>query len=150
MMLRTLVGSGHKITAATLPFAAAAIAANVIWPHVFALNLGRTPVAVGAALLAVGVPIWLTSAVQVAVHVPRGKLITTGPFAVARHPLYTSVALLVIPGAGLLFHSWIGVPIGAVLYAFARAWSGEEEQALRAAFPADYERYRSRVLLPWL
>ncbi len=150
MTLRTLIGSGHKIMAATLPFAAVAVAAAMLWPRVFALPRGPGVVVVGAVLLVIGVPMWLASVIQVAVHVPRGELITTGPFAIVRHPLYTSVALLVIPGAGLLFGSWVGLPIGAVLYVFSRAWSVEEEKELRRVFAADYERYRSRVLLPWL
>ena len=40
--------------------------------------------------------------------VPRGELITTGPFALVRHPLYTGVALLVLLGvlAGVLAGAW--------------------------------------------
>ncbi|MGO9310539.1 MAG: hypothetical protein ACLQDL_16150 [Spirochaetia bacterium] len=34
----------------------------------------------------------------VLIRVPQKKLITVGPNTVVRHPLYTSVALLVIPG----------------------------------------------------
>jgi protein-S-isoprenylcysteine O-methyltransferase Ste14 len=82
--------------------------------------------------------------------VPQKKLITTGPFAVVMHPLYTSVALLVIPGAGLLFDSWVGFGIGAVLYASSRLFSPSEEVILGKVFPTEYPLYRRKVLLPWL
>ena len=52
----------------------------------------------GVALLVIGVPAWLSSVVHVLVHVPQKRLITTGPFAVVPHPMYTSVSLLVLPG----------------------------------------------------
>jgi protein-S-isoprenylcysteine O-methyltransferase Ste14 len=104
----------------------------------------------GFLLLLIGVPLWLTSAFQILVSVPKGELITTGAFALMRHPLYTSVALLVIPGLGLVFGSWLGLTVGVVLYAWARLFARSEEQDLEARFPRDYPAYRKRVALPWL
>lgn len=66
------------------------------------------------------------------------------------HPLYTSVALLVIPGCGLVFDSWLGFAVGFVLYASTRRYARAEEQDLAARFGAEYAAYRRRVLLPWL
>jgi protein-S-isoprenylcysteine O-methyltransferase Ste14 len=102
MKLRALVGAGDRIAVLTLPFAVAGIAANVVWPSVFHMGLERPGLVAGIVLLAVGVPLWLTSVAQILVQVPKGKLIARGPFALVRHPLYTSVALLVIPGCGLV------------------------------------------------
>lgn len=39
---------------------------------------------------------------------PRRDLITTGPYALVQHPLYTGVALLVLPCVGFLCNSWLG------------------------------------------
>ena len=150
MQLKALVGAGDRIVGLTLPLALAGLAANILWPSAFRIGFGAVGTIVGIVLVAAGVPIWLTSAVQILASVPRGKLITSGPFALVLHPLYTSVALLVIPGCGLLLDSWLGFAIGSVLYASARLFAPSEERDLAARFPEDYPAYRKRVLLPWL
>ncbi len=81
----------------TLPFVAIGLIANILSPGWFAMGFGVTGVVIGIVLLAVGVPAWLCSVAMILIHVPRKKLITTGPFAVVVHPIYTSVALLVLP-----------------------------------------------------
>jgi proline iminopeptidase len=148
--LRALVGAGDRIAGLTAPFVFLGLAANVLWPSVFRTGLGPVGLAVGAALLVVGVPLWLTSAMQLLVLVPKGRLITGGPFALVLHPVYTSVALLVLPGLGLLLGSWLGVLLGGVLYAAARRFERSEERELATRFPDEYAAYRKRVLLPWL
>ncbi|HVW30638.1 MAG TPA: DUF998 domain-containing protein [Polyangiaceae bacterium] len=148
--IERLVGAGDRIMGAALPFAIVGIAANVLWPALFHLGLGATGVVLGGVLLAVGIPLWLTSAAQILLLVPKGKLITRGPFAIMIHPLYTSVALLVIPGAGLLFDSWLGFALGLVLYVASRHFVPSEEREMAERFPDRYSAYRKRVLLPWL
>jgi len=150
MRLKVLVGAGDRVMGLTLPFAAGGIAANLIWPRIFAMGFGPAGRIIGIVLLAVGVPLWITSVVQVLVNVPRKRLITTGPYALMLHPLYTSVAILVIPGCGLVFDTWVGFAIGVVLYICSRIFSVQEETVLTRYFSPDYEAYRARVLLPWL
>src|SRR5262252_5729080 len=106
-LIKTLVGAGDRIMGFLLPFAVVGLAANILWPSVFRMGFGTAGTIIGIVLVAIGVPIWITSAVQILLFVPRGELITSGPFALMLHPLYTSVALLVIPGCGLLFDSWL-------------------------------------------
>jgi protein-S-isoprenylcysteine O-methyltransferase Ste14 len=146
MRLRALVGAGDRIAGLTLPFAVVGIAANVIWPWAFHMGLGRPGLVAGIVLLAVGVPLWLTSAALILVEVPKGKLITRGPFALVLHPLYTSVALLVIPGCGLVLDTWVGPAIGTLLYVSSRIFSPREEKALESLFPSEYPSYRARVI----
>ena len=150
MHLKELVGAGDRIAALTLPLGALGLVANILWPAAFRMGLGPAGRLVGAAFLLVGVPLWLTSVVQILVHVPRGRLITGGPFAIVLHPIYTSVALLVLPGLGLLLESWLGPAVGALLYVSTRLFAPAEERELAARFPDAYPRYRRRVLLPWL
>jgi protein-S-isoprenylcysteine O-methyltransferase Ste14 len=150
MKLKALVGAGDRIVALTLPVAVAGIGANVVWPNAFAMGLGRVGLTAGAVLLAVGVPVWIWAVAQILVHVPRGRLITTGPFALVLHPIYTFVALLVIPGVGLIADTWVGFAIGGALYVSSRLFSPREEQELARSFPVEYPGYRARVILPWL
>jgi protein-S-isoprenylcysteine O-methyltransferase Ste14 len=88
--------------------------------------------------------------VLIAMRVPRGELITTGPYRWAKHPLYTSVGLLVLPSLGLLLDSWLGVAIGFVLYIASRILSPAEESELSQRFGQAWEAYCARVKLPWL
>jgi len=150
MQLKALVGAGDRIMALTLPFAGAGLTANVLWPSAFRMGLGAAGTFLGIALVSIGVPIWLTAVGQILRDVPEGKLITSGPFRLMLHPIYTSVALLVIPGCGLLFDSWLGFALGAVLYFASRIFAPAEERDLARGFPEDYPAYRKRVLLPWL
>jgi protein-S-isoprenylcysteine O-methyltransferase Ste14 len=114
------------------------------------MGLGTGGLVAGVVFLLTGVPMWLVAAVQLLVDVPRKTLITSGPFRLMLHPVYTSVALLVCPGLGLVLDTWLGPALGAVLYVSSRIFSGSEEKILATDFPTEYPAYRERVLLPWL
>lgn len=150
MKLKVLVGAGDRVMGLTLPFIIVGVAANIIRPAVFRMGSGRGGLIAGIVLLVIGVPLWLTSVGQILVYVPRKTLITNGPFRLMLHPLYTTVALLVFPGVGLLLDTWLGFALGAVLYVSSRLVSPSEEKPLAKYFPKEYPAYRSRVLLPWL
>jgi protein-S-isoprenylcysteine O-methyltransferase Ste14 len=150
MKIRTLTGAGDLIIGTTLPFALVGIILNALNPDIFRMSAGLPGFIIGCVFLVVGVPIWLASVVQILVRVPRGELITTGPFAFVLHPLYSSVALLVLPGIGFVLDTWVGLGIGMVLYGFSRLFAVKEERNLETAFPAEYRVYRAKVLLPWL
>lgn len=150
MTLKDLVGAGDRIMITTLPVAAVGITASLIWPGVFRMGLGLPGVIAGLVLLAFGVPLWLWAVAQILLYAPRGKLITTGPFALLLHPIYTFFALLVIPGCGLVLDTWVGFAIGGALYVASRRFAPDEERQLARDFPAEYPAYRLRVLLPWL
>lgn len=150
MTLKALIGAGDRIMAVTLPFAGLGIAANVVWPDTFRTGSGRAGLIVGCVLLSIGIPLWLWAVVQILVHAPRGRLITSGPFALVLHPIYTFVALIVLPGIGLVVDSWMGLALGGALYIASRILAPLEEKQLAKAFPTEYADYRARVLLPWL
>jgi len=64
-------------------------------------------------------------------------------------PLYTSVALLVLPWIGFLLNTWLGAALGIVLYAGDRIFAPEEEAALARSFGTRWETYRRAVKIPW-
>ena len=82
--------------------------------------------------------------------VPRGELITDGPYAWVKHPLYTGVAFLVLPWAGFLLDTWLAAAIGIVLYVASRRYAPEEESSLAERFGAIWEHYTRAVKLAWL
>ena len=102
------------------------------------------------AALVGGVTVWIWSVVLILTRVPRGELITSGPYALVRHPLYTGVALLVLPWAGFLLDTWLGALIGVVLYLGSRLFAPEEEEELSETFGARWHEYRRTVKIPWL
>jgi len=149
--LKRLVGSGDRIGKLALPFLVAGIAANVAFPAVFAV--GGPPAWLHVAsivLLVPGVLLWASSVVLILTKVPRHELITGGPFALVKHPLYTGVGLFVLPAAGFLLNSWLGVLLGAVLYTGSRLYAPAEEAALAEEFGAAWDAYAAKVWLPWL
>ena len=146
-----LVGSGDKVMLTALPFLVLGGVLNLFFPSVFAV--GGPPFVlqvIATALLAVGLVVWAWSAFLILVRVPRGELITGGPFAVVKHPLYTGVALLVLPFGGILLNTWLGIVVGAALYVGTRRFAPEEERELAGAFGERWNTYTRAVLLPWV
>lgn len=151
MDLKGLVGSGDRIMLLTLPFLIGGLALNIVRPSLF--SVGGPPAVlkvISTLILIPGVAIWLWSVVLILARVPQGKLITWGPYALVKHPLYTSVALLVLPWVGFLFNTWLGVLVGLVLYVASRRFAPEEERALAKTFGAAWDEYCRRVWIPWL
>ena len=151
MHLKALIGSGDKIALLTLPFVVVGLIANVMVPTVFDVG-GPSDLlrAISIVVLIPGVTIWIWSVVLILEKVPRGELITSGPYALMKHPIYTSVALLVLPWIGFLLDTWLGALIGIVLYVASRTYAPAEEEALAATFGPAWEAYCATVKLPWL
>ncbi len=149
--LRVLIGSGDRIGRLVLPFLAVGVGLNIWRPALFGVGgPGTVLKAVSVAMLVPGVTIYLWSVFLILTRVPKGELITTGPYALVKHPLYTAVGLLVLPAAGFLRDSWLGALLGIVLYIGSRMFAPDEEKALSRTFGAAWDEYRDRVKIPWL
>jgi protein-S-isoprenylcysteine O-methyltransferase Ste14 len=149
--LKTLVGSGNRIGLFTLPFLLVGLILNVAYPSLF--DVGGPPIAlrvISAVVSAAGVAIWAWSVTLIMTRVPRGELITEGPYALVRHPLYTAVALLVLPWLGFLLNTWLGALVGVALYVGSRMFAPAEEAALSKTFGAAWTAYSKAVKIPWL
>ncbi len=149
--LKSLIGSGDRIALFTVPVVLVALVLWAFDPERVAFD-GSNPVVRAVTLVGLGVGLvgWAWSAILILTRVPKGELITGGPFAVVKHPLYTSVGLLVLPAVGILLGTWLGVVIGVALYVGARLFAPAEERELRSTFGADWDAYEQRVWLPWL
>lgn len=124
--------------------------------------LAPLPLGTGPAFLAVRIAGWLTIAVAVALdlwalatfrryrttvmpHQGATALITDGPFAHSRNPLYLSHTLLTV-GIGLAAHTWWPVLFAPVaLVVAARLAVAREEAHLRARFGPAWDAYARRV-----
>jgi protein-S-isoprenylcysteine O-methyltransferase Ste14 len=150
-LLKVLIGSGDKIGLFLLPFLLVGLFLNIAYP--FAFEVGGPPAAlqvVSGIILIPGLTIWVWSVALILRKVPRGELITNGPYSIVKHPLYTSVALLVLPWIGFLLNSWLGAVIGILLYIGSRIFAPAEEAALSKTFGADWDEYCTRVKISWL
>lgn len=81
------------------------------------------------------------------IHVP---LVTTGAFAIVRHPLYVGWALLVCGAPDMTATRAVFAAVSTAYVAVAIPW---EERGLAEAFGDDYARYRRRVrwrMLPFV
>jgi protein-S-isoprenylcysteine O-methyltransferase Ste14 len=149
--LRLLIGSGDKIGLFVLPFLLVGLLLNILYPSAFSVG-GPSPVLliVSVIVLIAGLAIWAWSVSLILRKVPRGELITNGPYSVVKHPLYTAVALLALPWIGFLFNTWLGAAIGILLYLGSRIFAPAEEKRLSQDFGAAWDEYRGNVRIPWL
>jgi len=151
MKLKILVGSGDKIGLLTLPFLIIGLILNILLPSFFSVG-GPSIVlkVISVAILIPGITIWIWSVVLILIKVPKNELITNGPYSFVKHPLYTGVALFVLPWVGFLFNTWLGVLVGLMLYIGSRIFSPEEEDVLSKTFGATWDEYSNRVKIHWL
>lgn len=72
------------------------------------------------------------------------ELVTRGPYAITRHPIYTGI-LLALVGTALAVGEWRGIlAIAVIAMAFLLKISQEEKMMVQT-FPAAYPEYRQRV-----
>jgi protein-S-isoprenylcysteine O-methyltransferase Ste14 len=146
-----LIGSGDKIGLFILPFLLVGLLLNVVYPSAF--DVGGPSIAlrvVSIIVLIAGLTTWIWSAALILIKVPRRELITNGPYSLVKHPLYTGVALLVLPWIGFIFNTRLGAMIGIVLYIGSRIFAPAEEAGLSKTFGDKWHEYCNTVKLPWL
>lgn len=149
--LRVLVGSGDKIALFALPFLVVGLVLNVAYPSLFDVGGPSDGLrVVSIVVLVPGITIWLWSVILILTDVPEGKLITSGPYSLVKHPLYTSVALFVLPWLGFLLNTWLGALIGVVLYIGSRIFAPAEEAELSETYGTSWSEYSDTVKIPWL
>jgi protein-S-isoprenylcysteine O-methyltransferase Ste14 len=141
-----IIGQGAKIILFTLPSLIGAIVVHMVFPTIAALpgNLGFLK-PLGYVLLIPGLVYWGTAVTQLLVGFPKGKLVTTGAYGIARNPIYSSAAFFILPAVALLTTSWVYFIPSVFLVTGVVIFIGEEEQQLRRVFGRAYEDYLSRV-----
>lgn len=140
-------GVGPRMGLALMPWLVAAIGLRLWAPQVcvFPFLPSALRFALGAVLLALGLAFWAWSAIYFVRHFFAGGLLTAGPFAWCRHPIYGSFIVLMFPAAALLANAWPLLAADAALYVIFRLFIGEEDRMLAERFGGTYRAYRQRV-----
>jgi protein-S-isoprenylcysteine O-methyltransferase Ste14 len=78
------------------------------------------------------------------------ELVTSGPYAMIRHPIYSGILLMMVGTAVGLLPAWWLVAAAAGIYFFVTARA--EERYMAERFPETYPAYRARtkMLVPFL
>jgi len=151
MKLKTLMGSGDKIGIFAIPYLVPILFLNIIFPEIFSVGgPSKLLKTISLIILISGIITWAWSVYLILTKVPKKELITTGPYVIVKHPLYTAVSFLVLPWAGFLLNSWLGLFIGIIVYVGSRKFAPEEEKYLSKAYGASWNDYLKKVKLPWV
>lgn len=139
-------GVGPRMGLALAPCLVTAIWLRVADPAFSAIPLPAwLRLALGAALLGLGLAFWAWSAVYFTRRFFAGGLLTRGPFAWCRNPIYASFIVFLLPAAALLADAWPLLAADAALYAIFRVFIRGEDRTLVERFGAEYHAYRRRV-----
>jgi len=146
------LGVGPRIALPAAVYAAFAGAATRRWPGLFLLR--SVPYSAlliaGSLLLLLGIALLAFAVIFMVRGHSRDELVTRGPFALCRHPLYAAWIVLILPGLALLTRSWPLLIMPLVAYAAFRLAIRQEDAYLSRRFGPAYFEYRARVneLLP--
>jgi protein-S-isoprenylcysteine O-methyltransferase Ste14 len=144
---KTLFGCGPKLALLCLPYVILSLIVMYIYPEFFDLKfLNFIPVKVlGFVWLGLGIIFWIYSAIFFLKYFKPGKLITQGPFALCRNPIYSSIIVFLIPSLALIFHSGLTFSISLVLYLGFKISIHGETNVLRRIFGEEYDIYEKSV-----
>jgi len=114
-------------------------------PDSQAMALTGLALTVGGCLFAIWARLRLGSNWSSQATVKAGhELITSGPYAVARHPIYTGLMVAVV-GTALAGGEWRCVLAVIVILLALMVKMGQEERLMMQTFPEAYPAYRQRV-----
>jgi protein-S-isoprenylcysteine O-methyltransferase Ste14 len=102
--------------------------------------------AIGGQIFAIsGVVTFRRHRTAITPFLPATTIVTTGPYAMTRNPMYVGLTVF-SAGVSLLLDTWWAFLLVAVaVLIIDRAVIGREERYLSSAFGAEYDAYRTRV-----
>jgi protein-S-isoprenylcysteine O-methyltransferase Ste14 len=143
----SLFGCGPKLALVCLPYVILSLIVMYKYPEFFDLkylNFSFVKI-LGFNLLGLGVIYWMYSAYFFLKYFKPGNLITKGPFALCRNPIYSSIIVFIIPSLALIFHSGLIFSISLVLYFGFKISIHGETIVLRRIFGEEYGIYEKSV-----
>lgn len=123
---------------------------NGLWPLPIGGGAARTTlgwvlVAAWAVLAGASIGLFRRRQTSMMPFRPASALVTTGPYAFTRNPMYVSLALLTVAFALFLNTWWTVLLLVPTLVAVQRLVIVSEERYLRRRFGAEYDAYARRV-----
>jgi protein-S-isoprenylcysteine O-methyltransferase Ste14 len=145
-------GAGPKIMAPAAIVFILGLAVSYMYRPAFDMSFipRELTLAIGALLVIIGVPIWLSGVVYFLLAYRKGELATGGPYALMLHPVYSSWTALIFTGIAFLLDWWLLLATPVVMYIAHWYFAKEEDEYLRQKFGQRYEEYRKKVLLKFL
>jgi protein-S-isoprenylcysteine O-methyltransferase Ste14 len=146
-MRMTIFGVGPLVVSSGIVTILAAWWATYRYGGIFVVNFVPYWVltAIGIALVGTGAGVIAISAVTIYRGFYGGRLVTTGPYAWSRNPIYAAYILLIVPGIALLCKAWLILAASGVMYCVFKLAIGRETAFLREKFGNDFTRYQSSV-----
>ena len=143
----TLFGCGPKLALLCLPYIILSLIVMYKYPEFLDLKFLNSPYVkvLGFVWLGLGITFWIYSAIFFLKYFKPGKLITQGPFALCRNPIYSSIIIFIIPSLALVFHSGLILSVSLVLYLGFKISIHGETNMLRRIFGEEYEIYERFV-----
>jgi len=143
----TLGGIGPRLALLCLPYVILSLIVMYRYPEFFDLRILDFPdvKVLGFVWLGGGIIFWISSGIYFLNHFKAGKLITKGPFALCRNPIYSSLIVFVIPSLAFIFHSGLIFSISLVLYIGFKISIHGETNVLKRIFGEEYGRYEKSV-----
>lgn len=140
-------GVGPRIAVSTAGYAILAGLVSRQWPHIFRLGLLAHPafITIAVTLIVLGVPMYVIGVASVMRAYNRDQLVTSGAFALVRHPVYAAWIVFLLPGLALLSRSLPLLLTPLVAFATFKTLIGKEDDYLKARFGQTYLDYRARV-----
>ena len=144
---RTWDGIGPRLALLTIPYVVLAIVLAHKDPGFLAVTFLNPSYAspAGYCLIIIGLVFWGASAVVFLTDFKHGGLITRGPFALCRNPIYASIIVFLLPGLTLMFQSGVVLSIDLVLYLNFKLAIHGEVILLRREFGTAYDAYENNV-----
>lgn len=143
----TLFGCGPKLALLCLPYIILSLIVMYKYPEFFNLEFldFASAQVFGIIWSGLGVIYWMYSAIFFLKYFKPGTLLTKGPFALCRNPIYSSLIVFVIPSVALILHSGLIFSIALVLYLGFKISIHGETIILRRIFGEEYEKYERSV-----
>ncbi len=99
----------------------------------------------GTAILLIGIPFWLLSAITVKQAFESETFCTSGVFALCRNPIYAAWVLFLVPGGVLFTRNPLLLTIPFIMYGVLRLVLPKEEAWLEEKYGASYREYKAKV-----
>lgn len=107
-------------------------------------------IVLGIVLILIGILMVISCGRKLLKSFNSGLLMTDGLYKIFRNPMYAAYMLLIFPGIGLLFNSWLVLTTVPLNYILLSIFIQREYRYLKEKFGVEYELYLKKVLIKFL